>query len=307
MKSIYKAWFCHIEVTNFCKKSCIYCSRWTRHLRDDQYFYMTLPEIDFALEILMPKQRKSATTWPNRIGIMGGEPTLHPEFEKICELLLKRGPKERYGLWTYGGKHFDEYRSLIDRTFGMLAYNEHNEKQLQTCKHQPATVAIGEVIKDDALRERLIDNCWVQLNWCPSIAQSKAHFCEVAYGIDRLFELDSGWELDYNWFLKDPGEFDDQVNACCHLCGMAVPMERQLLCNRKELITPKLLQMMKDRNLKHTGDNVVEVFNDTFDIEQIKQHLKTWDPRNYRLDLKNDDPLRPSREDKNYRYHGGLL
>ena len=182
MRPIYEAWFCHIEVTNFCEKSCIYCSRWTRHLRNDQYFYMTLDEIDFALETLMPT-KKSAHQWPNKIGIIGGEPTLHPEFEAICKLLLKRGPKSRYGLWTYGGKQYQEYKQLIDKTFDLIAYNEHNENQQQTCKHQPATVAIGEVIPDKALRNKLIDNCWVQLYWCPSIAKNKASRCLLSISL----------------------------------------------------------------------------------------------------------------------------
>jgi len=291
MRPIYKAWFCHIEVTNYCEKTCVYCSRWTRHLRKDQYFYMTLDEIDFALETLMPK-KKSAMEWPNRIGIIGGEPTLHPEFEDICKLLLKRGPKSRYGLWTYGGKIFNENKGLIDKTFGLLAYNEHNENQQQTCKHQPATVAIGEAVKDEKLQKKLIDNCWVQLNWCPSIAQNKAYFCEVGYGIDRLFDLNAGWPLDYNWFTKVPGDFDDQVDSYCHLCGMAVPMERQLLNDKKELITPKLLDCMKRKGLKYTGSNSVNIFEDTFTLEQIKENLKTWDPRNYRGDTCFDNPAR---------------
>ena len=301
MKPIYKAWFCHIEVTNFCWKDCVYCSRWTRHLRPDQYFYMTLDEIDFALETLMPR-KKSAVHWPNRIGIIGGEPTLHTDFEKICELLLKRAPKERYGLWTYGGKLYREYKSLIDKTFGLVAYNEHNESQKQTCKHQPATVAIGEAVPDKVLRDKLIDNCWVQLNWCPSIAQDKAYFCEVTYGIDYLFELGCGWKLDYNWFMREPNEFKDQVDACCHLCGMAVPMERQFLSDKKELITPVLLEKMKANNLKFTGDKSVEVFSSKMSIEQIRENLKTWDPRNYRGDIDCDNPNRAGHNDSNIKY-----
>ena len=294
MRPIYQAWFCHIEVTNYCEKSCIYCSRWTRHLRPDQYFYMTLDEIEFALETLLPKTwpGNSHMKWPNRVGIIGGEPTLHPEFEAICELLLKYDSSNRFGLWTYGGRAYDYYKSLIDKTFGLVAYNEHNKEQEKTCKHQPATVAIGEAVPDKELRDKLIDNCWVQLNWCPSIAQGKAYFCEVAYGIDRLFNLNSGWDLDYEWFVKVPGEFDDQVSSCCHLCGMAIPMQRQLLNDRKESITPNLLAMMKDHDLRYTGEKSVDIFDDKLSLEQIKENLKTWDPRNYRGDTCQDNPAR---------------
>lgn len=291
MKPIYQAWFCHIEVTNFCEKSCVYCSRWTRHLRPDQYFYMTLDEIDAALETLIPS-KKSATAWPSRIGIQGGEPTLHPQFEQICQLLLKRATKAKYGLWTYGGKRFNEYKGLIDKTFGMLAYNEHNEDQKKVCKHQPATIAIGEAVIDKKVQAYLIDNCFVQLKWCPTIAQDKAHFCEVAYGIDRLLELRSGWPAEYNWFMKTPDEFKDQVNACCFLCGMPIPIERQLLCNNKERITPKLLKRMQDLNLAYISDKYVEVFDKKLTVEELRENAKTWDPRNFRGDRQTDNPFR---------------
>jgi len=299
MRPFYRSWMCCIDITNYCEKKCIYCSRWARHLRPDQYFYMTLDEIDFALETLMPK-KKSATAWPSRIGIIGGEPTLHPDFEKICELLARRGPKARYGLLTYGGKKHDEYFGLIKRTFDFVAMNEHTEAQKMVCRHQPATVAIGEAVPDKVLRDKLIDNCWVQHNWCPSIAQDKGYFCEVAYAIDHLFELNCGWKLDYNWFMKEPNDFKDQVDACCHLCGMAVPMERQLLSNNKELITPKLLELMKSKNLKFTGDRSVDIFKENFDLKQIKENFKNWDPRNYRDE--QDNINRPGFNEPSFRY-----
>ena len=301
MRPFYKSWFCMLDITNYCEKTCVYCSRWARHLRPDQYFFMTLDEIDFALETLMPI-KKSATAWPSRIGLIGGEPTLHPDFEQICKLLLKRAPKEKYGLISYGGKVYKEYLGLIKKTFGLIEINEKNEDQKKVCRHQPATIAIGEAVPDDSLREKLVDNCWVQLNWCPTIAQDKAYFCEVAYAIDYLFELDCGWKVDYDWFVKMPAQFKDQVDMCCHLCGMPVPMERQLLNNNKEMITPKLLELMKSKNLKFTGDKVVEVFEETLNLDQVKENLKTWDPRNYRQDLYADNPTRPGRSDKNMRY-----
>lgn len=284
MKPINNAWFCHIELTNFCEKACVYCSRWRRHLRPDQYFYMGLDEIEQALEVLMPT-KKSAHAWPSRIGIIGGEPTLHPEFVEICDLLRHRAPAAKYGLWTYGGPRFVEYKPLIDKTFAFIALNEHNESQIAVCKHQPATIASGEVIDDPYLWRQLIDNCWVQLNWCPSIARDRAFFCEVAYGIDHLFGLDGGWPVDYNWFMKTPDQFRDQVDKYCHLCGMAVPFTRQLLKDEKEIVTPGLLQMMRDRGLKRTSDRWVTVFDKKLTPDQVQAHRSGWDPRNYRGDI----------------------
>ena len=50
--------------------------------------------------------------------------------------------------------------------------------------------------------------------------------------------------------------------------------------------------MMKEKNLKFTGDQWVDVFKDKYSIKQIKENLKTWDPRNYRGDNCADNPAR---------------
>ena len=136
----------------------------------------------------------------------------------------------------------------------------------------------------------MIDQCFVQLKWCPTIAQDRAYFCEVANGIDRLFELDAGWKLDYDWFMKCPGDFNDQISSYCHMCGMALPMERQMLCNSRELVTPNLLDLMKSKKLNRTSDKHVEIFDKQFTYDEIKENLKTWDPRNFRG--LNDNPAR---------------
>ena len=59
------------------------------------------------------------------IGITGGEPTLHPEFEKICKLIQERVPSYKCTLWTTGYK-WKEYKDTIRKTFSLgIYFNEH--------------------------------------------------------------------------------------------------------------------------------------------------------------------------------------
>ena len=76
MKPIKEAWFCNIDITSKCFMTCLYCSRYTKHLRDDQKYDMTLEVFEKTLDTLK--------NWPNRIGIIGGEPIMHDQFEEIC-------------------------------------------------------------------------------------------------------------------------------------------------------------------------------------------------------------------------------
>jgi len=277
MKPIWEAWFCQIDITNVCWKDCIYCSRFNRHIRKDQNFFMSLGVLEKAL--------MSLEGWPTRIGIIGGEPTLHPQFEKICQLLKSFCPRSSFGLWTTGGKRYRKFKKLIDETFAFVAYNEHNEHQRNICKHQPITMAIQDIIEEEEYKEKLIDDCWVQKTWCPTIGPKGAFFCEVAYAIDTILDGPGGYPIEKDWWKKTPEQFRDQVDKYCKHCGMAVPSPREFLKSKKELISSGNFELYKEHNLRRVSIDDVVVFPHQFSIEDIETFRLDWDPGNYRGDI----------------------
>jgi hypothetical protein len=246
---------------------------------------MSLEQIEKALD--------SLKTWPTKIGIIGGEPLLYPEFVEMCELIKCKFPPSKVGLFTSGGKNYDKLSQLIKQTFGFVAYNEHNEEQQRICKHQPITIAIKDVISDEQLRETLIDDCWVQRTWCPSINHFGAYFCEVAAGQDVLLnEGKNAWPVEPGWWKKLPEQFQDQVENFCDNCGMAIPMERELLQKKTEKFSPSVLQMFRERNLTKVSCEDVELFEYQFSKQEIAKYAKVWTPGNYRGDLRGDELAR---------------
>lgn len=172
---------------------------------------MGLGEVENALQ--------SLEGWPRVIGMMGGEPTAHPDFEAICELYQKYFPREQCGLWTSGGKGFEKHKELITKTFRTILYNDHSE----TGKHQPWMIASEEIIPDEKLRNELIDNCWIQKMWSPSINPKGAFFCEIAAVFDLLFDMGGGYPTEKDWWRKDVTDFQDQREKYCGLCSMGIP------------------------------------------------------------------------------------
>jgi hypothetical protein len=194
------------------------------------------------------------------------------------------------GLWTSGGKNFQKNLPLIQSTFGQIAYNEHNDVQLQTCKHQPLTIAIKDVVPDASVRAQLIDDCWVQRSWCATINHFGAYFCEVAAAQDVLLnEGRNAWPVKPEWWKKIPDQFRDQVDKFCENCGMAIPMQRELIIKKSEKFSPSMLQAFKERNLMKISENDIELFNYQFSKEEIIKNIKTWTPGNYRGDLREDE------------------
>lgn len=281
MQPIFNAKTIQIDITNHCFHSCLYCSRYNRHLRPDQRTHMTLQQISTALDTLK--------IWPGNIGIIGGEPLLHPEFEQICALIRSKFSPSKMGLWTSGGVHWQRYQSCIRDTFEFIAYNEHNAEQLKTCKHQPLTIAIKDAVPDNELRNTLIDDCWVQRTWCPTINHYGAYFCEIAAAQDVLLnEGRNAWPVEPGWWKKIPNQFQDQVRQFCNNCGMPIPMARELILKKTEKFSPTTLKLFRDRRLMKISDNDIELFTHQFSKDEIINNIKTWTPGNYRGDLQDD-------------------
>jgi hypothetical protein len=276
MNPIYTAWLCQIDITSKCFMSCLYCSRYNRHLRDDQRYDMPLDVFADALT--------SLAGWPSKIGIIGGEPLLHNHFEECCTLIQSKFPREKMALMTSGGPTWPKYNQIAVKTFGLVAYNQHTKEQQQCCRHQRLTVAVKDVIKDEQYMNELIDDCWVQRTWCPTISAKGAFFCEIAGAQDFVWDGPGGYPIELGWWVKTPEQFKDQRDRYCPNCGMCVPMERDLISCGIEKMSPTVYaNMMRHSNIR-IDDKHVELFDKQFTIDEVEAAKLTWYPGNYRGD-----------------------
>jgi len=234
MKDVSEAWCIQIEVTNACILSCAYCTRNVRHI--DKPFFTDLETIEKAL--------MSLEEWDKHVGLIGGEQTIHQKFVEICELMTKYLPRKHRGLWTAGGMKYEKHKKLIDDTFGIINFNNHKME----CHHQPMLIASDEIIPDEKLRKELIDNCWLQQEWSPSIGPNGAFFCEVAQSYDLLFDEKKGLPIEKDWWKKGIEHYQEQINTFCNKCSVCIPFESQVDTVMLELISPKNLERLKNAN-----------------------------------------------------------
>lgn len=294
-KPIGKRWLCHIDITNHCeaKFGCSYCTRYIRHLRPDQKYFMPLDYFETVLE--------SLKYYPTQIGIMGGLPTKHPQFNEICEILQSKFPKEKLLVWTSGEPEYAKFKPIIEKTFGGMSYNEHNEEQKELCEHQVTTLALNEVIDDKELQDELISNCWVLDYWCPTIGYRPdykgAFVCELMLGLDIILGANKGIDFvaDPFWWnrpVNDP-EYLEQLNTYCQYCSMCLPSEKQLLKDKVEKISPKFSEILKNNGSKFINDKYTEIVNKIItrdDINKIGTWRNGWNPEKNRGDLPGGEP-----------------
>jgi hypothetical protein len=235
MIPIYRMPVVQIEVTNSCSLQCSQCTRFVGHHKKP--FFMDLATVEKAI--------KSLQGYPGHIGIMGGEPTMHPQFKEICQLMQKYVMDRRQrSLWTNGLK-WQAYKEIIEQTFDpdRIIYNDHKDKEVGY--HQPLLIAAEEILDDRELMWRLIGNCWVQWRWGAAITPKGGFFCEVAAAQDYLFNGPGGYPLEKGWWDKNPNEFVDQVKRYCPRCSGAIPMERVSSHADHDLVSPGNAERLK--------------------------------------------------------------
>lgn len=192
------------------------------------------------------------------VGIMGGEPLLHPKFPELVQIVCERIPDRRHrGLWTgedwRRGAHpiWGQYRPVVEKLVGpnpnnvirmdftgdcgYLNWNMHLPEA--TIHHHPMLVAISDLVKNERRKWELIQNCWVQRQWSPSMTPKGAFFCEVAAAFDIVFHGPGGMPLKPGWWQGDiefapdetkiprvRGPFKDQIERWCPQCGACLPL-----------------------------------------------------------------------------------
>lgn len=265
-----------IEITNACHLSCRNCTRHVGHHRKP--FFMELEFIEIAI--------RSVLASPCRIGIMGGEPCLHPHFKEVLSVYADLVPIERREFWTAGFK-WGEYEEDIKATFlpERIAFNDH---RAYDGLHSPLLVAIDDVVEDPELRRQLIENCPYQTHWSASITPKGGFFCEIAASLDWLFDGPGGYDVgDELWWDRDPSQFQDQVARYCGRCSGAIPMPAYSDGRGgRDGIAPDQISRSNLRDLVRVGSPKVarggyEVWDRVIDREFVEEHAKR-NPRAYR-------------------------
>lgn len=246
MKSPQDMRIIQIDITNACIHRCSNCTRFCGHHKKP--FFMDWDTFKKAVE--------SMRGYKGTVGIMGGEPTLHPQFQRFVEYIkehenfpktenwlvkptrnfmdvvgkmeqrdtyvsyehgIKRNVVDGWGLWSALSGKYKEYYELIQDTFNMQALNDHKNIMY----HSPIMITRREMGIPDEEWHHIRDNCWAQDAWSATITPKGAFFCEIAGALDILFDGPGGWPIEQGWWKRTPKEFGDQLQWC-EICGICI-------------------------------------------------------------------------------------
>ncbi len=196
-----------IDITWACNLRCFNCNRSCEQAPTGEG--MTLAQIEaFVKECVA-----TGTRW-ERIRVLGGEPTLHPQFFEMLDVLLR-----------YRQEHAPATRIEVTT-------NGHGPKVAAALARMPAGVVVENTAKGSA--EQPFDTFNVApadlpayagadyTNGCAvtsvcgvGLTRNGYYACAVAGGIDRIVGLDMGRQ-----HLPTPDDdMHDQLSAFCRRCG----------------------------------------------------------------------------------------
>ncbi len=283
-----------IDITNACDKRCSNCTRLCGHQKKP--FFMDFDTFKRAVDSLDGYQGIRS--------IMGGEPTLHPEFERFIRYLGSKFP-ERKNPFVYPQKDFirqvhrvelDNFEMINDGVEridivgpGMFSnmgatYKKHYEvitdilpfqglnDHLNPIYHQTALITRKELGIPDDEWVKMRDNCWLQNEWSAGITPKGCFFCEVAGVLDMLLDGPGGWPIEPGWWKRTPDEFGDQLHWC-ELCGFALQTFTRDSAEEVDDMSPEWYEKLKKLDspkLKSGRYNVVKIENGEI-AEESKQ------------------------------------
>lgn len=224
-----------ICITRVCDKACFGCTQGSNLA--GKHGFMSLENFEQACYCLQD--------YFGVVGVFGGNPAAHPQFEAICDILRHTIPTEQCGLWCNNplGKGeimrrtFNPRVSNLNVHMDQKAFDEFKRDWPESMpfgldkdsRHSPPYVAMQDVIDDESKRWELISNCDINQHWSAYLGEFRgelrAYFCEIAGAQAAMHQHepeypDLGMRVTPDWWKKPMQDFADQVRFHCHACGV---------------------------------------------------------------------------------------
>lgn len=199
--------FIEIDITYACNLKCFNCNRSCTQAPSQEY--MTVAQIRHFLN-----ESISANICWECIRILGGEPTLHPDFLEIIDMIrswkLNYAPEARVEVATNGyGRRVREVLSLIPEDVSIIDSHKDNRRQeFDAFNIAPSDLAIYRYadFRNGCIITEVCGIGLTPYGWYP---------CAIAGAIDRVF----GFDIGCNKLPSKDDDMYEQLEKFCSLCG----------------------------------------------------------------------------------------
>ncbi len=208
----YRGGVIQIHVTRACDQACRNCTQGSQYAGKLEF----MPVEMFERAVL------SLKGYWGVVGVFGGNPAMHPQFEELCGVMRRHVPFEQRGLWCNNPINPSKGRAMretfcpsisnLNVHLDATAYRNFKEWWPECnpvgldrdSRHSPVFVSMRDVGVPEEERWELISRCDVNQHWSAMVGmfrgELRAWFCEVAGAQSILHQ----WEEGYSDTGLDP-------------------------------------------------------------------------------------------------------
>lgn len=194
-----------IEITTECNLRCLNCNRSCRQAPSKEN--MSLEQIRKFID----ESKKFNVTWDKGVSILGGEPTLHPDIDKII-IELYRGLDRQIRLFT-NGVSIKKGTNILKRIENIVEVN--SDKHGIYNYFVPFNMA---PVDDKRFKEDdVLNYCKIIFDCGFGLSRYGFYVCGPGASIDRIFGFDIGIKSlkEVNWY-----RLNQQRQVLCRFCGL---------------------------------------------------------------------------------------
>lgn len=202
-----------IFVTNRCNRSCGSCYQQCGNLPQDKIWDITECQLRRAIGFILDNPDLIQGNW---VGLIGGEPTSHPRFLRLFDLLQDFTHKLKFKICVNRRRNF--FKKNI---FFRVDKKRKNGTQHNPGGFIPTLIAPSDITgnEDRAYHfKEATRNCRYYRGCGQIIYDDKLYFCQPAVLFETLLETRKGWELERSSLRKDHTGREEQLIDFCHRC-----------------------------------------------------------------------------------------
>ena len=197
-----------LDITWECNLKCYDCNRSCQQAPTSEK--MTLGQVRQFLE----ESRRRKVQW-KKIQLIGGEPTLHPDFDRMLQLVLQF--RENYSPATEIMVTSNGFGSRVNEALSRIPENVtvHNTQKTSRKHDDFIPYNLAPCDSPEYARADFSNACCVTRDAGIGLTPYGYYPCVGAGAIDRIFGFDCGRKT-----LPDPGDsMEAELTRFCSLCG----------------------------------------------------------------------------------------
>jgi len=196
-----------IDITYACNLKCYNCNRSVRQA--PERMHMSVEMIQEFVDSSISQKK----VW-KRIRVLGGEPTIHPEFQNIIsELVRYRDAQPECLIEVVTNGHGDH----VEKQLALLPKDIWVENSSKSSNIQPDFGPFNDAPLDDSRYEgkEFRNGCAIIEDCGMGLTPLGYYPCAVAGGIERI----TGKRFARDTLPNDDDSMEDALEASCRLCG----------------------------------------------------------------------------------------